>query len=74
MSVDYLIPEGLPPGACRHIRQERHWLLKPSVVGYTLGVLTCAKHGIALGDDVEKCKRLRGGACWYVPGNRSARE
>ena len=66
MTVDYFIPLGLPPEACRQIRQARHWL-NPPAVGYSLGAFTCAERGIGLGDDLERCKQRRAGPCWYAP-------
>ena len=64
MTVDYITPLGLPSDACQHIRQQRQWLKTPAV-GFELGALTCAKHGIALGDEAEQCKHRANGPCWH---------
>jgi len=49
-----------------YIRQERTWWLPPSERGgFRFGPYTCARHGIALGDELERCKGREAGPCWY---------
>jgi len=69
--VEHIIPLGLPSWACHYIRQERTWWLPPSEKrGFRFGPYTCARHGIALGDELERCKGREAGPCWYEQKKR----
>ncbi len=78
MGTDMVRPVGLPETACPDIRQERHKVSfgEPGADQFVMGAYACARHGIALGDDLEKCKlqatRPDWYPCWYRRGERTS--